>query len=326
MFKTALRSAKHIALTLLIAGNVPIAAAEIKSISWIVPAPPGGVVDSTGRLFSQKLGEKLGVNVIVENKPGGGGIVAAEYVLNSNRSDTLYIIEATQTQAGIIDKMVKNMRYKPLEDLVPAHGLFYLPAALVARTEAPFNTTEELIAYAKTRKDGLNFATTAPGGVGHFYIAKYLDATGIDGTLVHYKGSSPAITDLMGGNIDAMFDFLSTALPQIEAGKLKAITTMSSSRLSSLKNVPTVVEDGYPDALLPGWLGAFVKKGTPPEDVAALSKALTEVLQDPEVKALEDRFGLILMDDMHHEKFVEFNKKEYATWGALVDKLGMDLQ
>lgn len=326
MFRTVFKNASHLAVAGLLMAAAPMATAEIKSITWVVPVTPGGVVDTTGRIFAQQLADKLGVNVIVENRPGGGGIVAAEYILNSNRSDTLYVIENTQSGAGIIDKMVKDIRYKPLEDFVPVHGLYYLPAALVARADAPFNTTKELIAYANENKGKLNFGTTAPGGVGHFYVAKYLTATGIDAEMIHYKGSAPAITDLMGGSINAMFDYLPTALPQIESGKFKAITAMSDKRLGSLPNVPTVIEDGYPDALLLGWLGAFVKKGTSEEDIATLSKALNEILHDDDVKKLEDRFGLILMRDMEREKFAKFNRDEYEKWGKLVDLLGMDLR
>jgi len=326
MVNTWKRRLGYAALALVMAGGGMAANAQTKSVSWVVPAPPGGTLDSTGRMIAQKLGDVLGTHIVVENKPGGGGVVAAEYILNSNRADTIYLLEATQTMAGIIDQMVANIRYKPIEDLVPVHGLFYLPAVLVTSADSPFNTTEELIEYSRKKAGGLNLGTTGPGGVGHFYTSKYMTATGVDATLVHYKGSAPAMQDLIGGNFDAMFDFLSTAMPHIESGRLKAITVMSDSRLGSLPNVPTVKEDGFESALITGWVGAFVRKDTPREEISRLSAALAEVLRDPEVKALNERFGQIIMSGMGHDEFHEFNQKEYVSWGRVAQELGVNFQ
>ena len=301
------------------------AGAQSKTIYWVVPAPPGGVLDLAGRLIAKKIRDKTGQTVIVENKAGGGGVVAAEYILNSNRPDSTYVLEATQNMAGVLDQMIPDIRYKPIRDLAPVHGLFYLPAVLITRTEQPYRTLKELVEYSKKSDTGLNIATTGHVGIGHAYSVVLMEASGLKGTLVHYKGSAPAIQDLLAGNIDVMFDYLATAAPHINSGRLKAITTMSSVRLKKLPNTPTVIEEGYGSIFFNGWVGAFVKSGTSQDDIASLSKIIQEVLADPEVVSMNDKWGQILMTDMDHQKFKAFNLQEYERWSTINKKLGLKM-
>jgi tripartite-type tricarboxylate transporter receptor subunit TctC len=302
-----------------------IAGAQTKTIYWVVPAPPGGVLDLAGRLIAKKIKDRTGQTVIVENKAGGGGVVAAEYILGSTRPDAIHVLEATQNMAGVLDQMIPDIRYKPIRDLVPVHGLFYLPAVLITQAGKPYSSLKELVEYSRKSGAGLNIGTTGHVGIGHAYSVVLMDATGLKGTLVHYKGSAPAIQDLLVGSIDVMFDYLATAAPHIKSGKLKAITAMSSSRLKELPETSTIIEEGYGSAFFNGWVGAFVKNGTSQEEIASLSKVIRDVLSDPEVIAMNDKWGQILMTDMDHAKFKDFNLKEYERWSAINRKLGIKI-
>lgn len=301
------------------------ASAQSRTIYWVVPAPPGGALDLAGRLIAKKIRDKTGQTVIVENKAGGGGVVAAEYILNSSRSDAIYILEATQNMAGVLDQMIPDIRYKPIRDLVPVHGLFYLPAVLITQAGKPYSTLKELVEYSKQRSGGVNIATTGHVGIGHAYSVVLMEASGLNGTLVHYKGSAPAIQDLLAGSVDVMFDYLATAAPHLQSGKLKPLTAMSSVRLKGLPDTPTVTEEGYGSIFFNGWVGAFVKNGTSQDDIASLSRLLQEVLADPEVVAMNDKWGQILMTDMDHLKFKDFNLREYDRWSAINRKLGIKI-
>lgn len=299
--------------------------AQSKTIHWVVPAPPGGVLDLAGRLIAKKIKEKTGQTVIVENKAGGGGVVAAEYILNSNRTDVLYVLEATQNMAGVLDQMIPDIRYKPIRDLIPVHGLFYLPAVLVTQADKPYSTLKELVEYSQKSLAGLNIATTGHVGIGHAYSVVLMEASGLKGTLVHYKGSAPAIQDLLAGSVDVMFDYLATAAPHIKSGKLKPIATMSKVRLNGLPNTPTVIEEGYGSIFFNGWVGAFVRNGTSQDDITSLSKIIQDVLADAEVVSMNDKWGQILMTDMDYQKFKDFNLKEYDRWSAINKKLGIKI-
>jgi len=313
-----------VALILLVVATA--AAAQGKTIVWVVPTPPGGVLDLTGRMIAKKIKDKTGQNVIVENKSGGGGVVAAEYVLGGSRPDTIYVLEATQHIATVIDQMVADLRFKPLRDFAPVHGLFYLPAVLVTPTGKPWNTLKQLVEQSKKSDAGLNFATTGVGGIGHAYMAALMDATGLKGTLIHYKGSTPAVQDLLAENVDVMFDYLATAATHLKSGKLKAITTMSATRLKELPDTTTLIEEGYGSAFFNGWIGVLARTGTPAEDIASLSRVIHEVLQDPEVVAMNEKWGQIPMYDMDHVKFKEFNLKEFDRWSSIYRKLGVKVE
>lgn len=320
----SIRSKVLVALVLLSVSAA--AAAQGKTIYWVVPTPPGGVLDLMGRMMAKKIKEKTGQNVIVENKTGGGGVIAAEYVLNSSRPDAIYVLETTQNIATVVDQLIPNLRFKPLRDLTAVHGLFYLPAVLVTPAGKPWNSLKELVEHSRKSDAGLNVATTGVGGIGHAYMASLIDATGLKATLIHYKGSTPAVQDLLAGSVDAMFDYLATAGTHLKSGKVKALTAMSATRLKELPDTTTIIEEGYGSAFFNGWVGVLVRSGTPAEDVAGLSRVIHEVLQDPEVAAMNEKWGQIPMYEMDHVKFREFIMKEADRWSAIYTKLGVKVE
>ena len=320
----SIRSKALVALVLLTVSAA--VAAQGKTVVWVVPTPPGGVLDLTARMMAKKIKDRTGRNVVVENKTGGGGVIAAEYVLGSTRPDAIYVLSATQNIATVIDQQMPDLRFKPLRDFTAVHGFFYLPAVLVTPAGKPWGNLKQLVEMSKKSETGLNVATTGIGGIGHAYMASLIEATGLKATMIHYKGSTPAVQDLLSGNIDLMFDYLATAATHLKSGKLKALTAMSTTRLAELPNVSTIAEEGYGSATIIGWVGVLTRAGVPAEEVAALSKAIDDALQDPEVVAMNEKWGQIPMVELDHVRFGEFIRKEVDHWSTVYRKLGVKIE
>jgi tripartite-type tricarboxylate transporter receptor subunit TctC len=291
-----------------------------KAITWVIPFTPGGITDTTGRMIAKALSEKLGQPVLVDNKPGAGGVVGTEAVVKS-KPDGYTIIYGT---AGTIatNPALYKLSFDPAKDLIPVHAMGESPVVIAVNPKAPFKTVAELVDYAKKNPEKVTFASPGAGTTAHLSGALFQLVTGTKFTHVPYKGSAPAMTDTIAGVVDLVFDYPVTTMPQVEGGKVRAIAVLSPERLKVMPDVPTIAESGYPKGELSSWSGIFVPAGTDAKIIAKLSKAFGEALRDPAVVKYYADNGQVLLPDMSAEKFAPFVASEMPKWKELVEKSG----
>lgn len=294
-------------------------------IKFIVPFTPGGVTDATSRLLAKLLEPKVGQPVIVENRPGAGGSIGVEAGARQ-APDGYTMIYGTQGTHGANLALYRNVRYDPIADFVPVHGISESPLVLVINPERPFKSVPELVAYAKANPGKLNYGSAGAGTGTHLTAEMFQLAAGIKMTHVAYKGSSPALTDLMAGSIDVMFDYPAIVMPLIQGKKLKALTVTSKTRLASAPDLPSISEFGLAAAESSSWGVVFMPAKTPPAIVKKMADAIEQVMIEPEMVKNNQKYGSIPMTDMRDQKMADFIKAEMVRWRELVQKSGASLE
>jgi tripartite-type tricarboxylate transporter receptor subunit TctC len=278
---------------------LPLAAPDVaaqsnpsKNVSLVVPFAPGGGHDSMARILAGPLSEKLGQTVIVENKPGANGMVGADYAVRA-RPDGTTILFASPAEIVIAPTVYRTMRYDPFKDLVPVTLAGTTPIAIVAHPSLGVRTLAELIAKAKSEKDGLAYGTPGEGSSQHLAGAWLSQLTGAKFVHVPYKGAGPATNDVVAGHTPLAIVGIAPVLPFIRSGKLVAIAITSHDRVMWAKDVPTVAEaPGMTGFEAWQWEGVMVPKGTPGEIVQKLQAAFAAVLNRPEVRAQLQELGI----------------------------------
>ena len=254
-----------------------------KPIRIVVPYPPGGGVDITGRAVAQQLAEPFGLPVIVDNRPGASGTVGTDHVAKS-APDGYTLLVGGRGPLAIAALMNPHLPYAPARDLAPVSNLVTWPYILAVHPSVPANNARELIALAKTRPGSLNMASGGAGGGQHIAGEQFNLMAGTRMTHVPYKGTAPAITDLIGGHAD--LGFLDPAvLPQINSGRLKALGVSSGTRYEPLPNTPSISESGLPGFVSLTWYALFAAAGTPREIIIRLNTETVRALAQPDVKA-----------------------------------------
>lgn len=295
-----------------------------RSITWVVPFTPGGVTDTTSRAISQKMGELLGQSFVVENRPGVGGSLATEQVARA-APDGYTVLYATSGTMAANLALYKNLKYEPLKDFIPVHGMFMSPTLLVVEASRPYRTVAELISFAKANPGTLNYGSAGPGTGTHLTSEMVQAKTGTKMAHVPYKGSSPALQDLLGGRLDLMYDYTVTLLPHIRSGRLRALAVMGSKRLPALPEVPTIAEAGFPGLESSSWSGIVVPTGTPAAVVRKLSQAMATALADASVVAPFEQIGSQPLVDHDEDKFKAFIADEQRKWAEVVRVSGATL-
>ncbi len=294
-----------------------------KPIKLIVGFPPGGGVDIIARTISQPLGERLGQAVVVENRPGAGGNIAAEQVARAPADGYTLLVSAVSSLA-ISASLYRNPRYDVLKDFVPVAVVASVPNVLVVHPSVAAKSVPELIALAKENPGKVNFGSAGNGTTVHFAGELFKSMAQVDMVHVPYKGAAPAMSDLLGGQVQLMFDFLSAAAPHIKSGKLRALGVTSASRSPVLPDVPTIAEAGLPGYQVLGSFGLVAPAGTPPEVVKRLNREISEIVKLPEVKKR------LLMHAATPEQqtpaeFAQTLKAEVAKWAKTVESTGVRL-
>lgn len=295
-----------------------------KPITFVVPFPPGGITDNTSRLLAKLLSAQLGQSVVVDNRPGAGGSIGVESA-SRQPPDGYTIIYGTQGTHGANLALYKNVRYDPVADFVPVHAMSETPLMLVINPSRPFKTVPELIAYAKANPGKLNYGSAGPGTGTHLTAELFQTAAGIKMTHVPYRGSAPALSDLMAGSIDLMFDYPAVVLPQVQANKLKALAVTSKKRLASSPDVPTVGELGVPEAESTAWGAVFAPAKTPPDIVKRLGDEIAKAIVHPEMLQATEKFGSVPLVGLRDAKLGAFVKSEMTRWRAVVQQSGAKL-
>ncbi|MEO8741181.1 MAG: tripartite tricarboxylate transporter substrate binding protein [Casimicrobiaceae bacterium] len=290
------------------------------SIRLVVPFPAGGTTDILARAVAQKLSESLGQTVIVDNRPGAGGNIGSDIVAKS-APDGYTLLMGTVGTHAINPGLYTKMPYDHVKDFAPVVLVAGVPNVLVANPAFPVNSVAELIALAKSKPGTINFASSGNGTSIHLSGELFKTMAGVDMTHVPYKGSSPALADLMGGQVQIMFDNLPSALPQIKGGKLRAIAVTSLKRAPALPDVPTISESGLPGFEASSWFGVLAPAGTPAPIVAKINADVNKWLQSPEARDQLLAQGANAAGGTP-EQFAQHIRAETEKWAKVVKASG----
>jgi tripartite-type tricarboxylate transporter receptor subunit TctC len=291
-----------------------------KSIRLIVPFPPGGPNDIIARVVGQRMSELAKQPVVIENRGGQGGVLGTDVVAKAAPDG--YTIAISSAGALTISPSMEKVAYDTSKDLQPITLVATVPEMLVVATNVPVKNMSELIALAKAQPGKLNFASTGPGGMPHL-AGELLKLTAkIDIVHVPYRGAAPAVNDLLGQQVQMAFLDLPALLPQIKAGKLRAIAIGSPRRAPTAMEVPTTAEEGMPDLLAENWYGMVAPAGTPPPIVTTLNRIATEAMADPTVKEKLASQGAELIGDTP-EHFARFIDAEIGKWANVIKDAGV---
>lgn len=291
-----------------------------KPVRIVVPYPPGGSVDSAARLISQRLTERIGQPVVVENRPGAAGLVGSDFVAKSP-PDGYTLVWGTVSSHAINMSLYSKVPYDNLRDFAPITQLLEQPLMIVVPVSSKIGTLQELIRSLRTRSAQYNFGTAGAGTTGHLTGELLKKLTGGDLTHVAYKGSSPMLTDLVGGQIEMGIDNLPSALALVRGGKLKglAITSLARSRLAP--DIPTLSE-AIPGLQVVAWQGLFAPAGTPAPILDRLFREIRNILQDPVLNTRLVESGTNPAASSSREEFAAFVRQETLRWAEIVKASG----
>ena len=303
-------------MPILFATNVVAQEWPNKPIRWIVPFPPGGAMDVMARALAEKSSKSLGQAVVIENKPGAGGNIGADFVARSDADG--YTMMITSIGMATNKYLYPKLSYDPVKDFSPVSLIAIVPNVLVTNATQPnVKTVSDVIANAKAQPGKLNYASAGNGSSIHLAGEVFTSMAKIDMQHIPYKGSNPAVTDLLGGQVNYMFDSITSAKPHIDSGKLRPIGITTSKRSKALPNVPTIAESGLPGYEVTPWFAVFVPAATPKPIVNKLNAALLDALKSPEIKAKFDGIGAEPLGTTPDE-LANYLNKEIERWGKVI--------
>lgn len=253
-----------------------------KTVTIIVPFPAGGTTDVLARAVSNKLSALIGQPVIVDNKPGAGATLGADYVSKAVPDGHTLLMGAVHHT--VASNFYKNLRYSFEKDFAPITTVALVPNVMTVSAKSPFNSVKEVIAAGKANPDKLSYGSNGNGTAQHMIGTQFEMETGVKVLHVPYKGSAPLTTDLLGGQVDLSFDTITPVLPFIKEGKLKALAVTTAKRSSTLPNVPTLQEAGVPNLAIGTWFGLLAPAATPKPVIARLNTEIVKIIQSPEFK------------------------------------------
>ena len=294
-----------------------------RAVKMIVPFPPAGATDIVGRIVAQKLTERLGQSVVVENRPGAGGTIGSDIVAKS-APDGYTILMATSSTHSV-GPALQKLPYDPIKDFAAITHVADVPNVLVVSPKLPVANLKEFIAYAKANPGKLNFASSGIGTIVHLNGEFFRMLTGVDIVHVPYKGTALAIPDLASGNVAMLFDSLASAMPNIKSGSARPLALNAPRRSHLLPDVPTLAEAGLPAFDRYTWFGMFAPAGTPPEIVRKLQSETVAALKAPDLRERFDAVGAEPVGSTS-EQFVERIKSDGVRWAEVIRKADVKVQ
>jgi tripartite-type tricarboxylate transporter receptor subunit TctC len=314
-----------LALATLAAGTSGALAADYPSrpVRLVVPFSAGGTSDFLARTIAEKLGGALGQPVIIDNKPGAGGNIGSDIVAKADPDGYTLLLGTVGTHA-INSSLYKKMPYDAGKDFAPVTLVAAVPNMLVVHPSLPVKSVQELIALGKAKPGTLSFASSGHGSSIHLSGEMFKSLTEVDMLHVPYKGSSPAVSDLLGGQVNMMFDNMPSSLPHVKAGKLRALAVTSATRSPAMPDLPTLAESGIKGYDAAAWFGILAPAGTPPEVVRNLNAEIIKVLKMPEVTARLSAQGAVPTTNTP-EQFAAYIKSETAKWANVVKASGAQI-
>ena len=316
--------ALYLIAALLVSAPSLAASADYPSrpVRWIVGYPAGGTTDIVARLIGHWLSERLGQQFIIENKPGAGNNIGTEAMINSPPDG--YTVLLTNPANAINATLYQRLSFNFMRDTAPVAGFMRVPNVMEVNPKVPANSVAEFIAYAKANPGKINWASSGNGTSVHLSGELFKIMTGIDLTHVPYRGSAPALTDMISGTVQVMFDNMPSSLPHIQAGTLRALGVTTAARSDALPNVPTVAET-VPGYEASAFFGMSMPKGTPAEVIEKLNQEINAGLADPGVKARLAELGGILMPGTPAQ-FGQVIAEETEKWAKVIKTGGVSLE
>ncbi len=291
-----------------------------KPIKIIVPYPPGGTSDILARSVGQKLSGMLGQPVVVENKPGATGNIGADFVAKST-PDGYTVLLADIGSLAIAPSVATSLPFDPVKDFAPVVMVAYSPHLLVVHPSVPAKDVKELVALSKAKPDSMNFAVSGLGGANHLAGIEFAQRAGIKWTYIPYKGGSQALTDMVGGQAQVMFNGMLATYPFVKDGKLRALAISSANRFVAAPDIPTVAESGFSGFETGSWQGIVAPAGTPPDVVRRMHATVMAILATPEMKERLDKAGAEVRA-MSSDQFGAFIRSEKERWAKVVKESG----
>jgi len=311
------------ALTCATAGNVSAQDYPTRPVRWVVPYPAGGSTDILARIIGQYLSEHLGQQFVIENKPGAGNNLGTEAVVNAAPDG--YTLLLVNPAHGINATLYTKLSFNFIRDIAPVAGIMRVPNVMEVNLEVPAKTVAEFIAYAKANPTKINWASSGNGTSVHLSGELFKMMTGVQLTHVPYRGSAPALTDMISGQVQVMFDNMPSSMSHIQAGKLRALAVTTAKRSPALPDVPTVGET-VPGYEASAWFGMGAPKGTPRAIIEKLNKGVNAALVDPKVKARLAELGGDTLLPGTPEDFGKVIAEETDKWAKVVKAAGVTVE
>jgi tripartite-type tricarboxylate transporter receptor subunit TctC len=296
-----------------------------RPVKVVVPFAAGGNIDVMGRLAASRLSNALGQQFVVENRVGANGVIGAEAVARS-APDGYTLLWASTSVVAIFPAITK-VAYDPVKSFLPVSLFSVSPQALIVNPKFPAQTVPEFVSYVKAQKGNLAYAGGGgPGSASNLVMALFLKRAGLEMSNVSYRGTAPALTDVIAGHIPTMFIPISEALPQARAGAIRMLAVSGSARAREAPDVPTIAESGYPDFQAESWTGMMAPAGTPNEMIERMSAELARAFKDPQFVAHMHESGVEPAADASPQAFAAFIGHEITFWGEAVKVAGVTLQ
>ena len=296
-----------------------------RAITLVVPYPAGGTTDLLGRMVADQFKTGLGATVIVENKPGAGTTIGASQVAKA-QPDGYTLLMATSTTLAINKTLYKKLPYDPVADFTPIALVAAVPFALIVNPSVPANSLKEFIAYAKSKPGALSYGSAGNGSPQHLGAEMLKTATGLDIKHVSYRGSVPAMQDVIAGHIELMVMDLQPALPQIRAGKLKVLGVTTANRVAAAPDIPTLAEAGLPGYELMAWQGVIAPAGVPRPIIDQLAAQIAKLVSAPDMRTRLVGIALEPLTGSTPDSFAAYVKSEIDRWAPIVNASGAMLE
>ena len=294
-----------------------------KPIRLVIPFPPAGATDVLGRALGQKLSESLGQAVVIENRPGAGSTIGAEQVANAPADG--YTLLLASGSLCISANLYKKLPFDPARSFAPVSLVGHVPHMLVVNPAVPAGSVKELINLAKAKPGEINVASQGNGTLSHMELELFKQAAGVDLTHVPYKGSSNAMTDLLAGNVSMLFDSVTSSLPMVRKGQLRALGVVSPKRLAFAPDIPTITEAGVPGFDAANWFALLAPAGTSREIVQVLNTHVARALESAELRQRLAAQGAVL-ESSTPEALSVLIRDDLARWAKVVKKAGIKLE
>lgn len=313
-------------------GLAPLGAAQAqnypdRAITWIVPFAAGGPTDAMARNIATRVSQEIKQSIVIENVAGAGGTIGAAKAARSTPDGYTFLVGHVGYMAAA-PSLYKQLPYDPVKDFNAVFRFPDTPLVLLVGEKSRYQTVSDLIADAKARPGAINFSNAGVGSTSHLVAAMFASAAGIDVTPIAYKGAGPALNDLMGGQVEAMFDQTNTALPQTRGGKVRALGLTSATPMAQFPGVPTMAEKAIPGFQVSTWYGLYAPKGTPDSVLQTMYAAYQRAMQDKAFTGQMAEQGIQLLTDAEYAPaaFQQFTAQEGQRWAEVIRKADIPLQ
>jgi tripartite-type tricarboxylate transporter receptor subunit TctC len=321
--KNLFRALAALVVLLVWAGDASAQGWPNRPIRMVVPYTPGGYTDLMARLVGQKVAEALGATIVFENKPGANAIIGTDSVAKAAPDG--YTFGTVIAAHSVNPSLNPKLPYDTLKDLTYVSLMSTAPLIMIAHPSLPANNVKELVALAKSKPGELNFASSGIGAAAHLTMEMFKTRTGINMQHIPYKGTAGALQDLVGGQINVMFDIVGPLMPQVKSGNAKAIAVTAKERIPAAPDVPTMAEQGVPDFVSGTWAGIIAPAGTPKEIVDRVSAEAKKALADPALQAKLVEQGIVAVGSSP-EEFRTFVGEEITRWGKVITDAGIKIE